>query len=97
MGTFPTLGPNMRRLGEMQSAKSVAACGVAGPGELLVCEVRASFDVDDLPFRRGPAHFDANQRSALGGEAIEVSEGALDVVEGVIGLVLLDDEPVDAG
>ena len=40
---------------------------------------------------------DASLRNASVGEAIEVFEGALDVVEGVIGLVLLDDEPVDAG
>ncbi len=43
------------------------------------------------------AHFDANQSTALVGEAIEVCEGALDVVQGVIGLVLLDDEPLDTG
>ena len=49
MGKFLTLGPNMRLLGEMESAKSVAGCVVAGPGELLVWEVRASFDIDDLP------------------------------------------------
>ena len=34
---------------------------------------------------------------ALVGEAVDVLEGEQDVVEGVIGLVLLDDEPLDAG
>ena len=48
MGKFLTLGPNMRKLGEMESAKSVEGGVVAGPGELLVWEVRATFTIDDL-------------------------------------------------
>jgi hypothetical protein len=51
MGMFRTLGPNMRRLGEMELATSVAACVVAGPGDLLVWEVRANVKLDGLPLQ----------------------------------------------
>jgi hypothetical protein len=40
------LGPNMKRLQEMDVADSVRACVAAGPGDLLVWEVSASMDSD---------------------------------------------------
>jgi hypothetical protein len=49
MGKFQTLGPNMRRLGEMEFAKSMAGCVVAGPGDLQVWEVQAHLKLDGLP------------------------------------------------
>ena len=48
MGRFLTLGPNMRKLGEMEWAESVAGCVVAGPGDLLVWEVHADVTIDGL-------------------------------------------------
>ena len=41
-----------------------------------------------------PRHGDARW---LAGKTLEVAERTLDIREGVIGLVLLDDVPVDAG
>jgi hypothetical protein len=49
MGKFLTLGPNMRRLGEIDLANSVAGRVVAGPGDLLMWEVRADVTLDGLP------------------------------------------------
>ncbi len=42
------LGPNMKRLREMDVADSVKACVTAGPGDLLVYEVSACVDVDGM-------------------------------------------------
>jgi hypothetical protein len=57
MAAFSSLGPNMRRLGEMELANTVEACVVAGPGDLLTWEVRATVKMDGLPLQvagRGP-------------------------------------------
>jgi hypothetical protein len=43
------VGPNMKRLREMDVADTVAMCVMAGPGDLLVWEVRASIDSDGIP------------------------------------------------
>lgn len=42
------LGPNMRRLREMDVADSVRACVIAGPGDLMTWEVSASVDTDGM-------------------------------------------------
>ncbi len=42
------LGPNMKRLREMDVAESVRACVTAGPGDLLTYEVSACLEVDGM-------------------------------------------------
>jgi len=51
MTSFLALGPNMRRLGEMDLSDSVGATVVSGPGDLLVWEVHAMVKMDGLPVR----------------------------------------------
>jgi hypothetical protein len=51
MSAFLALGPNMRRLGEMDLADSVGASVVSGPGDLRVWEVHAMVKLDGLPVR----------------------------------------------
>ena len=41
-------GPNMRRLQEMDVARTVRACVVAGPGDLMIWEVRAEKKIDGI-------------------------------------------------
>lgn len=41
-------GPNLRRLGEMDVADSVKACVIAGPGDLMIWEVRACVESDGM-------------------------------------------------
>jgi hypothetical protein len=43
------LGANMRRLFDSAAGDSVEACVVAGPGDLLVWEVRITVDADGVP------------------------------------------------
>ncbi len=43
------LGGNMRRLFDSAAGDSVEACVVAGPGDLLVWEVRLKVDADGIP------------------------------------------------
>ena len=43
------LGANMRRLFDSAVGDSVQACVVAGPGDLLVWEVRVTVDADGIP------------------------------------------------
>ena len=43
------LGANMRRLFDSAAGDSVQACVVAGPGDLLVWEVRLTVDADGIP------------------------------------------------
>ena len=43
------LGANMRRLFDSAAGDSVEACVVAGPGDLLVWEVRITVDTDGVP------------------------------------------------
>jgi len=42
------LGPNMKRLREMDIAETVKACVTAGPGDLLTYEVSACLDIDGM-------------------------------------------------
>jgi hypothetical protein len=42
------VGPNMRRLREMDVADSVSARVIAGPGDLMTWEVSASVDSDGM-------------------------------------------------
>lgn len=51
MSTFLRLGPNMRRLGEMDLSHSVGASVVAGPGDLLVWRSHAMVRMDGMPVR----------------------------------------------
>ena len=51
------LGPNMKRLREMDVADSVRACVVVGPGDLMTWEVSACVDTDGMTLQvvgRGP-------------------------------------------
>lgn len=51
------LGPNMKRLREMDVADTVKACVTAGPGDLVGWEVSACLDVDGMELEvigRGP-------------------------------------------
>ena len=51
------LGPNMKRLREMDIADTVKACVTAGPGDLMSYEVSACLDVDGMQLEvrgRGP-------------------------------------------
>ena len=51
------LGPNMKRLREMDVADTVKACVTAGPGDLMRWEVSACLDVDGIELEvigRGP-------------------------------------------
>ena len=51
------LGPNMKRLREMDVADTVKACVTAGPGDLMRYEVSACLDVDGMELEvigRGP-------------------------------------------
>ena len=43
------LGPNMRRLVDSDASESLATCVVAGPGDLLVWEVRITVETDGIP------------------------------------------------
>jgi hypothetical protein len=42
------LGPNMKRLREMDVADTLRACVVAGPGDLMTWDVSATIDRDGL-------------------------------------------------
>lgn len=42
------LGPNMKRLREMDVADSVKACVIAGPADLMTWEVSARVDSDGM-------------------------------------------------
>lgn len=42
------LGPNMKRLREMDVADTVRACVTAGPGDLMSYEVSACLDVEGM-------------------------------------------------
>ncbi len=42
------LGPNMKRLREMDVADTVKACVTAGPADSLIWEVSACLDVDGM-------------------------------------------------
>ena len=42
------LGPNMKRLRELDVGESIKACVIAGPGDLMAWEVSASMDVDGM-------------------------------------------------
>lgn len=42
------LGPNMKRLREMDVADSVKACVITGPGDLMTWEVSACVDSDGI-------------------------------------------------
>jgi hypothetical protein len=42
------LGPNMKRLREMEVADTLRACVVAGPGDLMSWDVSATIDRDGL-------------------------------------------------
>lgn len=42
------LGPNMKRLREMDVTDSVKACVITGPGDLMTWEVSACLDNDGL-------------------------------------------------
>jgi hypothetical protein len=51
------LGPNMKRLREMDVADSVRACVTTGPGDLMRWEVSACLDIDGMELEvigRGP-------------------------------------------
>ena len=51
------LGPNLKRLREMDVADSVRACVTTGPGDLMMWEVSACLDVDGMELEvigRGP-------------------------------------------
>ena len=51
------LGPNMKRLREMDVADSVKACVTTGPGDLVRWEVSACLDIDGMELEvigRGP-------------------------------------------
>ena len=51
------LGPNMKRLREMDVADSVKACVTTGPGDLMRWEVSACLDIDGMELEvigRGP-------------------------------------------
>lgn len=43
------IGPNMTRLRDSAVGPSLVTCVVAGPGDLLVWEVRVTIDSDGLP------------------------------------------------
>ena len=43
------LGPNMQRLADSVANDSLEACVTAGPGDLLVWEVRVRVDADGIP------------------------------------------------
>ena len=43
------LGGNMRRLFDSSAGDSVEACVVAGPGDLVLWEVRVTVDADGIP------------------------------------------------
>lgn len=42
-------GPNMRRLMDSDAGDSLETCVLAGPGDLLVWEVRITVEADGLP------------------------------------------------
>ena len=42
------LGPNMKRMREMDVADTVKACVIAGPADSLIWEVSACLDVDGM-------------------------------------------------
>jgi len=42
------LGPNMKRLRELDVADSVKACVIAGPGDLMAWEVSACVETDGM-------------------------------------------------
>lgn len=42
------LGPNMKRLREMDVADSLKACVIVGPGDLMIWEVTACVDTDGM-------------------------------------------------
>jgi hypothetical protein len=42
-------GPNMARLRDSSAGASLVTCVLAGPGDLLVWEVRVTVDIDGLP------------------------------------------------
>jgi len=42
-------GPNMARLRDSAAGASLVTCVLAGPGDLLVWEVRVTVDVNGLP------------------------------------------------
>ena len=44
------LGPNLRRLREMDVAETISARVIAGPGDLMTWEVSACLDSDGIPF-----------------------------------------------
>ena len=44
------LGPNMKRLRELDVGDSVKACVIAGPGDLMAWEVSASMETDGMTF-----------------------------------------------
>jgi hypothetical protein len=43
------IGPNMRRLIDSATNDSLETCVVAGPGDLLVWEVRVKVEADGIP------------------------------------------------
>jgi len=42
-------GPNIARLRDSAAGASLVTCALAGPGDLLVWEVRVAVEVDGLP------------------------------------------------
>ena len=90
------LGPNMKRLREMDVADSVKACVTTGPGELMRWEVSACLDIDGMELEvigRGP---DLELAAASAMSVLAENGAALEAVPDTDPLPLAGDAAIEA-
>ena len=69
------LGPNMKRLREMDVADTVKACVIAGPADSVIWEVSACLDIDGMQLEGRRTRF--RSRSGRGERDVGAHRGGI--------------------